>query len=158
MHVLFKETFSVIGRHTVVVDLFSALEVNLNEFCNAVQRRFGLASGVREANGKGLDRVKTYLKPTAVGFPSDEPFWSPIKSAQQTRDVLTHCLGYLNVDNPKHIDVAKYINQRRVGTVERYARAQLNVNEQFISELIVHIRALYRWLLKALETTESRTT
>jgi hypothetical protein len=148
MHALFKDSFPAIGRHTVVVYLFAALEDSLHEFCFALQRILSLPSSVHATKGKGLERVKTYLKATVVGFPSHEEFWSSIKAAQQTRDVLTHCLGYLNAENPKHQAAEHFVRGGDAGSVQRHARDQLNVNDRFISDLVVNIRTLYHSLLK----------
>jgi hypothetical protein len=126
----------------IVVYSFSALEDTLSEFCFALQRTAAPSDLVFNTSGSALESVKDYLKKTRMGFPSETAFWSAIKTAQKIRNMLTHSLGYLDAEPSTDEFIRRHIERAGRGSVERHARDQVQVNEEFISHLIGNMRQL----------------
>jgi hypothetical protein len=135
-------SFPQMSRQMAVVYAFSALEDTLTEFCFAVQRVAALPAPTFGTNGSALEHVKGYLKQTRIGFPAGMAFWPRIKAAQRVRNMLAHGLGHLDAEPSTHEFVRTQIERSGRGIVERYARDQMHVNEKFMSELVISMRAL----------------
>ena len=57
----FTMRFPQLGRHALVVYIYSLLEDTLNQFCLAVRRERNLTAELTDAKGKGIRRAKHYI-------------------------------------------------------------------------------------------------
>lgn len=87
------ETFPQVLRRSVVVTIWSLLEVSTDELARTAGSLTGARFVLTDLRGSGLVRAVTYLSKTLTADPRQHPAWSYLSQLQDVRNVLVHRNG-----------------------------------------------------------------
>ena len=142
--------FPQLGRHSLVVYLYSLLEDSLNQFCFSLEVERKLQTSLGDAKKKGLKRAKHYIvKNTDIDFPSSSREWQYACDMRLLRDKLVHTLGHL--DNPKDAHLRKFVERTSGLSTRSFAgeEIQIQIESFFVEEACGHLERLANKILNA---------
>jgi hypothetical protein len=141
-------------RKACFLIIFSMLEDDLNQFCEAIRVELHLEISVFDSAGRGIERAKTYVSKVAgIEFPKQSAEWERIQRFRDLRNVLAHEAGYLDEEKAQHRRVKKFSEQNDSGlSVEHYARDRINMEPEFLPSALVTLQKFYELLIEAIKT------
>jgi hypothetical protein len=146
---LFGDIYPQVSRQALVMLTYSALEDNLNQFCESLKAKFKLEDNFFDTRDTGLERIKSYItKSTPLEFSSKSELWQKLNNFKKLRDILAHTSGYLDSTNKKHNFVASQAEKEPTTSVSRFARDRLIIEQTYIETVVSDIREFYEYLMK----------
>jgi hypothetical protein len=145
----FSDIYPQVSRQALVMFIYSALEDNLNQFCESLKIKFELEANFLDTKDTGLERVKSYItKSTPLEFSSKSELWQKLNEFKKLRDILAHTSGYLDSTNKKHNFVASQAEKEPTTSVSRFARDRLIIEQTYIETVVSDIRKFYNYLME----------
>lgn len=143
----FSEEFHVIEnvylktfRYSVVVGIYSVLEVCLNDLCRYMQRSNNLTLTLEDLKDDGIQRAKTYLtKVCSIEFPADSHEWNEIQKLNLFRNCIIHAQG--NVDKVKSTSKLRNTITNTTG-VDFKSDRYLSFEKSYIETVIENVKKL----------------
>jgi hypothetical protein len=146
---LLNEIYPQISRQALVLYIYSALEDNLNQFCESLKIKFQLEKDLLSTKGTGLERVKSYLtKSTPLEFSAKSELWQKLTELRNRRDILAHASGYLDPTNEKHKLVASLSEKETSTSVSRFARDRLTIEQTYVEVVVSDIKKFHKYLIE----------
>lgn len=126
LQAIFREYFPNLQRRSALITLFSFFEHELNKVCSLLQATERYNVSLRDINGAGIERAKTYLcKVGSLEIDPAAPAWNEVKNVQALRNLFVHADGRLrNRDGQENTVVARYVEASPLldGTTEALLR------------------------------------
>ena len=98
------EVFPSLQREAALLSIFGFMEHNLYGLCARLQRESGLTVAATDLKGRGLFRVKEYLKKViGIEFPVASESWKTLLELSRIRNVLSHRNGFLKEGHPDSV-------------------------------------------------------
>lgn len=144
-------------RKACFLIIFSMLEDDLNQFCEATRVELDLKINLSDIAGRGIERAKTYLSKVAeIEFPKHSAEWERIQRFRDLRNVLVHEAGHLDEEKAQHRRVKKFSEQKDSGlSVEHHARDRINLAPEFLPGVLDTLQKFYELLIEAIKTPKS---
>jgi len=143
-------------RKSYLIMLVSLFEDFMNQLCRSVEVDLDIKVSFTDFTGSGIERAKLYLsKLSTLSLPVSGAEWTQIKDAQAICNVIAHAAGY--IDKKTHSKQLKVIDWNDNLVVEQYARTHLNINSEYVFDLIIAMKIFTNKLLiacKKLPSTE----
>jgi hypothetical protein len=141
-----SDDFPQYQRKSYLIMLVSIFEDFMNQLCRSVEAHLGLKMSFTDFNGFGIERAKQYLsKLSSISLPVSGKEWKLIKDAQAIRNVIAHAAGH--IDEKAHLKQLKIIDNSQNLDSERYARTHLNIDNEYILNLISAMKGFSNKLL-----------
>jgi hypothetical protein len=81
-------------RQSLFLTCHALLESRMNDLCDRLQGRYGLAASYRDMHGRGLERARTYLvKVVGLRVAADGRTWPIIQNLGKVRNLIAHAGG-----------------------------------------------------------------
>jgi len=143
-------------RKACFLMIFSMLEDDLNQFCEAIRIELDLKINLSDIAGRGIERAKTYLSKVAeIEFPKQSAEWEEVQRFRDLRNVLVHEAGYLDEEKAQHRGVKKFSEQNDSGlSVEHHARDRINLAPEFLPGVLATLQKFYELLIEAKRNTQ----
>jgi len=144
-------------RKACFLMIFSMLEDDFNQFCEAIRIELDLKINLSDIAGRGIERAKTYLSKVAeIEFPKQSAEWETIQRFRDLRNVLIHEAGYLDDEKAQHRQVKEFSELEGSGlSVERHARDRINLMPEFLPGVLATLQKFYELLIEAIKTLKS---
>jgi hypothetical protein len=128
-----QEKYPSIHRKSLVITIYSFLEIELNNLCGILSQSVDSNLKLKDINGKGFERAQTYLSKVAnLDFSRMGGTLPFVKGVNNLRNLLVHNDGILP-HNPNDAINTFVTNQKNImgepGSIVRF-------NSAFIEELI----------------------
>jgi uncharacterized protein YutE (UPF0331/DUF86 family) len=122
-------------RKSYLIMLVSIFEDFMNQLCRSVEAHLELKASFTDFNGSGIERAKQYLsKLSSLSLPVSGKEWKLIRDAQAIRNIIAHAAGH--IDKKAHLKQLKIINGSENLAAEYYARTHLNIDNEYILNLV----------------------
>ncbi|MEH6711672.1 MAG: hypothetical protein V7733_10690 [Paraglaciecola polaris] len=139
-----ENLFSVIQRKSILISVYSVLEINLNQLCRLYSKVIDSDIVLEDLGEKdNIKRAQIYLTKVArVDFPLEHNSWTEIKKIQQIRNKLVHDNGNIPSGNSK---LVRYIknntsleldDSNRVVIRRGYIEHCISIFSDFFQELL----------------------
>lgn len=133
-HYLLETVFARNLRYSTLVSSHSLLETGLNSICHGERRRFRHRLSLRDLEGQGIQRAKTYLeKVCGVSFPSSTAEWTRMRILAELRNVIAHADG--DIERATQKERITQMVRSTTGISLRHNR-YLELEPEFISETL----------------------
>lgn len=121
---LLSKAFPNILRSYLFVACYSLLEYGLVSLCKHLQKKNNYKIELEDIIGKGINRVKTYLKKVAeINFPDQTKSWNDIINYSNLRNFIVHNQGRLDNSN-KAKKVGRFIKKKNWVELDKLSRIQ----------------------------------
>ena len=143
----FSEEFHIIEnvylkvfRYSVVVGIYTLLEVCLDDLCRYMRRSNNLDLTLEDLKDDGIQRAKTYLmKVCKVNFPTNSHEWNEILKLNLFRNCIIHAQG--DVDKVKSATKLRNVIEKTDG-VELKSDRYLVVEKTYVESAIHNVKKL----------------
>lgn len=137
-------------RKSYLIMLVSIFEDFMNQLCRSVESDLDIKASFTDFNGSGIERAKQYLsKLSPLSLPVTGREWGLIRDAQAIRNVIAHAAGH--IDKKSHQKQLKIIDKSDNLDAEYYARIHLNIDSDYILNLVEAMKAFSGKLLAECE-------
>jgi hypothetical protein len=141
---IIDEIFARQMRYSVLVTIYTILEMALNDLCNQLRRINELAVELDDLTGAGIDRAKRYLKKVCqIDFPDQSREWNEINKLNKIRNCIVHTQG--NILEAKNTEELKNIVTNTKGLSierDRYIKIEpsyIEKNEKLVRDFLTEI-------------------
>lgn len=99
-HYIIESIFLKSFRYSMIITVYSLLEISLNDLCHYLRNSKKLALSFDELRGEGIERAKLYLtKVCLLDFPESCKEWNEIQKLNKIRNCIVHAMG--DIENAK---------------------------------------------------------
>lgn len=130
-------------RNSIIIQLYSFLEVNLTKYCENHKNRYNKEYSLRDLKGQNdLDKIAKYLKNSAEIDIKQLTQWKFIDNIRKLRNCIVHAEGRINTSNNDFRSISDFSKGRFKITNENGLPEIHQVyldNKQFIKECISEI-------------------
>jgi hypothetical protein len=130
-----NDEFPQCQRKSYLIMLVSIFEDFMNQLCRSVEADLDIKASFTDFTGSGIERAKQYLsKLSSLYLPVSGKEWKQIKDAQAIRNVIAHAAGH--IDKKAHAKQLKIIDSNDNLEAEYYARTHLNIDSEYVFNLV----------------------
>ena len=151
-HYIIENLFLKTFRHSMIVSIYSLIEINLNFLCRYLCRSKKLALALEEIRGDGIERAKVYLaKVCDVSFPESNE-WNEIIKLNKIRNCIVHAQG--DTEGANSPDKIKKIVKNTKGVMlesDRFIRIEGRYIDTILSKTNKFFATVYQKSFESLE-------
>lgn len=93
-HYIIESIFLKSFRYSMVVTIYSLLEITMNDLCHYLCHSKKLSLNLDEIKGGDIERAKLYLsKVCPIDFPGRSAEWNDIQKVNKIRNGIVHAEG-----------------------------------------------------------------
>jgi uncharacterized protein YutE (UPF0331/DUF86 family) len=130
-----NDEFPQYQRKSYLIMLVSMFEDFMNQLCRSIETDLDIKASFTDFTGSGIERAKQYLsKLSSLSLPVSGEEWKLIKNAQAIRNVIAHAAGH--IDKKAHAKQLKIIDSNDNLEAEYYARIHLNIDSEYVFNLV----------------------